>query len=60
MITETNYDGLIYGVCEHCGEESAEIDPNSGWCIDCVEAERFYYETLHNQSAYEEVNFKNF
>lgn len=30
MIEERNYntDDLLYGICEMCGEESNEIDPN--------------------------------
>jgi hypothetical protein len=48
MIIETTYRpyDLIYGICEHCGEESSEIDPTTGWCIDCIEEERFYQETM--------------
>ena len=46
MITETSYSGLIHGVCDRCGEESHEIDPRTGWCIDCIEEERFYQESM--------------
>ena len=46
MIIETTYTDLIYGVCERCGCESSEIDPNSGWCVDCIEEERFYQESM--------------
>ena len=46
MITETTYSGLVHGFCERCGEESNEIDPNSGMCIDCIEEERFYQESM--------------
>lgn len=48
MITETCYDvdNLIHGICESCGEESNEIDPNSGMCIDCIETARFYHESM--------------
>ena len=59
-MTETFYTALMRGVCERCGEESTEIDPSTGWCADCIEAERFYYETLYNQNAYENFNFKDF
>ena len=52
MITETVYDNLIYGVCERCGEESNEIDPNSGWCVDCIEEERFYQESMKYANKY--------
>ena len=54
MITETTYSpyDLIHGICERCGEESSEIDPRTGMCIDCIEEERFYYESMkeYNQS----------
>ena len=46
MIIETTYSDLVHGICERCGEESHEIDPNSGWCIDCIEEERFYQESM--------------
>ena len=46
MIIETTYSDLIYGVCEHCGCESSEIDPTTGWCVDCIEEERFYQESM--------------
>ena len=48
MIIETTYNqyDLMYGVCELCGKESSEIDPTTGWCIDCIEEERFYQETM--------------
>ena len=35
-----------FDICEHCGEESSEIDPTTGWCIDCIEEDRFYRETM--------------
>lgn len=50
MIIETTYSGLIYGVCERCGEESSEIDPTTGWCVDCIEEERFYQESMRTAS----------
>ena len=48
MIIETTYEpyDLMHGVCEMCGEESSEIDSNTGWCIDCIESEKFYNETM--------------
>ena len=48
MIIETTYDiyDLRYGICERCGEESHEIDPTTGLCIDCIEEERFYQESM--------------
>ena len=57
MVSETIYNAgdLIYGVCERCGEESNEIDPNTGWCIDCIEEEKFYRESM----KYSEKSFKN-
>ena len=57
MVSETIYntDDLAYGVCEKCGEESSEIDPCTGWCIDCIEEERFYQESM----KYQDKSFKN-
>lgn len=46
MIIETTYSGLIHGVCGRCGCETDEIDPNSGRCVDCIEEERFYQESM--------------
>ena len=52
MITETFYDKnyLIHGICESCGEESDEIDTDSGMCIDCIETARFYQESMRMAS----------
>ena len=54
MITETYYDKdyLMHGICESCGEESNEIDPDTGMCIDCIETARFYQETMKNANKY--------
>lgn len=54
MIWEINYDpmDLIQGICEGCGEESGEIDPNTGMCVDCIEAERFYQESMRTKPKY--------
>ena len=52
MIIKTTYSpyDLVYGICSCCGEESEEIDPRTGMCIDCIEEERFYYESMkYNQ-----------
>lgn len=48
MIIETTYsiDDLRHGICKRCGEESHEIDTRTGWCIDCIEEERFYQESM--------------
>ena len=66
MIEERNYnaDDLLYGICEMCGEESNEIDPKTGWCVDCVEAARFYEETMKYEPKYPavgiDVGIKNY
>jgi len=54
MIEERNYntEDLMHGICECCGEESDEIDPDTGWCVDCIEAERFYTETMKYEPKY--------
>lgn len=36
----------MHGICESCGEESDEIDHNSGMCIDCIETAGFYQESM--------------
>ena len=55
MIIETTYSpyDLVHGICKSCGDESSEIDPISGMCIDCIEEERFYRESLklYNHSS---------
>lgn len=54
MIVRRNYNpyDLLHGICERCREESDEIDPDSGWCVDCVEAARFYAETMKYEPKY--------
>lgn len=48
MITETTYDfsDLESGICKKCGEKSDEILIKDGRCIDCIEEEKFYNETM--------------
>lgn len=57
MVSETIYNAedLMYGICEICGIESSEIDPITGCCIDCIEEEKFYQESM----KYSEKSFKN-
>lgn len=47
MVVERIYhrSELNHGVCDYCGEESDEIT-GSGLCVDCVEAELFYQQTM--------------
>ena len=47
MIKEIAYhpSELHHGVCSYCGDESDEITEH-GLCVDCVEAEIFYQETM--------------
>lgn len=47
MITERTYlpSELHHGVCSYCGNESDEIT-EEGICVDCVEDELFYQETM--------------
>lgn len=54
MIEERNYntEDLMHGICECCGEESDKIDPDTGRCVDCIEAERFYTETMKYEPKY--------
>lgn len=48
MMTETIYSQseLEHGICKCCGEESDEILKGTGECLDCIEAENFYEETM--------------
>lgn len=48
MITETTYSEieLEKGKCTCCGELSNEILIDDGRCIDCIEEEKFYDETM--------------
>ena len=53
MIIEKTYspNDLVHGICPCCGEESSEIDPRTGMCIDCIEEEIFFQESMkhHNR-----------
>ena len=45
--TRIYYTGeLEHGICNLCGEESDEIIPEEGICVDCYESELFYKETM--------------
>lgn len=48
MKTETIYtpEELEWGVCSCCGDETDEILIGDGRCIDCIEDEKFYIETM--------------
>ena len=48
MITETTYSEseLEHGKCTSCDETSDEIVWWDGRCVDCIEEEKFYHETM--------------
>jgi len=48
MINETNYstNELDHGKCTCCDQESNEILVGDGRCIDCIEDEKFFDETM--------------
>lgn len=48
MIKTRTYQNheLTNGVCSSCGEQSHEILIGDGRCIDCIESDRFYEETM--------------
>jgi hypothetical protein len=48
MKTETTYSQieLEHGVCTCCNEESDEILIGDGRCVDCIEEEKFFNETM--------------
>lgn len=48
MIETTTYSEreLETGKCTSCGEESNEILIGDGRCIDCIEADEFYEQTM--------------
>ena len=50
MIEEVTYfaEDLTHGICRCCGEESDEIDINTGICIDCLEEQKFYEMSMKN------------
>ena len=50
MVTETIYcpEDLTHGICESCGKESDEILKGDGRCVDCIEADKFYEETMND------------
>ena len=49
MITERTYhqEDLTFGVCTSCGEVSNEIVRGDGRCVECIEADIFYEETMN-------------
>lgn len=48
MITETTYlpSDLESGTCTSCSEQSDEILIGDGRCIDCIEEQKFFEETM--------------
>lgn len=48
MITETTYNQfeLKKGKCTCCEEQSNEILIGDGKCVDCIEEQKFYDETM--------------
>jgi hypothetical protein len=48
MITETTYSkfDLESGKCTCCADTTDEILIGDGRCIDCIEEEKFYEETM--------------
>jgi len=48
MITEATYSPweLKHGRCTCCDEFSNEIVIDDGRCIDCIEEEKFFNETM--------------
>lgn len=48
MKTETTYTEmeLITGECTCCNEKSNEIIESDGRCIECIEDEKFFEETM--------------
>lgn len=48
MITETNYSDfeLKSGKCTSCSEKSDEILIGDGRCVDCIEEQKFFNETM--------------
>lgn len=48
MIKETSYSqfDLTFGICTSCSEESNEILIDDGRCIDCIEEQAFFEETM--------------
>jgi len=48
MIEETTYyqSELETGKCTSCSEQTNEILIDDGRCIDCIEEEKFYEETM--------------
>jgi len=48
MIIETTYsrEELYKGKCSSCGEWSTTLLKGDSRCIDCIEADKFYEETM--------------
>lgn len=39
---------LTEGVCKSCGQYNQEILVGDGRCLDCIEADLFYEETMRD------------
>lgn len=54
MITETTYSHLDIekGKCKSCGEKSNEILIDDGRCVDYIESDKFYEETMKDSDRY--------
>ena len=48
MMEETTYSPaeLKKGRCKSCGEKSNEIVIGDGRCVECIEEEKFFNETM--------------
>jgi hypothetical protein len=48
MIVEVTYQSsdLYRGKCSNCGEWTTTLVKGEGRCIDCIEDERFFDETM--------------
>ena len=59
MKTKTVYQNfeLKRGKCSSCGERSNEILIGDGRCVDCIEEQKFFEETMKN--APKQANHKS-
>lgn len=50
-ITYSEFD-LTNGICKSCGEKSNEILIEDGRCVDCIEADKFYIESMKSTTKH--------
>lgn len=45
-ITVYDFNFLETGTCTSCGDKTDEIMPDDDRCVDCIQEQKFYEETM--------------